>query len=417
MDLRSLFLLGLLVACGSSEEASSGHAAGDTPAAQKQEQGQQEAAEPNLEAPPDVAAPPPDAKKTPSGLAYKILKKGDGEGHPEASSRVTVHYTGWTTDGKRFDSSRERNMPATFGLRQVIAGWTEGLQLMSPGDHFRFWIPEELAYKGRPGKPAGMLVFDVELISFKTPPKPPEAPPDVAAPPEDAITTASGLAYKVLKKGPGGPKPSDKAMVVVHYSGWTTDGKNFDFSRKRGDNPAAFAVSRVIPGWTEGLQLMEKGDSFRLWIPAKLAYEGKRGPQGMLVFDVDLIDVVEPPDMEVPTDAKSTESGLRYKLLSPPNPSAPTPPEGAKLKLNWVGWLAEDGSGFDSNLGREPSHPAAQLRAITGLGEAVSLLHKGEKARFWIPEKLAFGGRPGAPKGMLVYDLELVDFEAPPAKK
>jgi peptidylprolyl isomerase len=75
-----------------------------------------------------------------------------------------VNYTGWTTDGKMFDSSVQRGEPATFSLNQVIPGWTEGLQMMVEGEKRRFWIPESLAYQGQPGQPAGMLVFDVELI-------------------------------------------------------------------------------------------------------------------------------------------------------------------------------------------------------------------------------------------------------------
>jgi len=77
-----------------------------------------------------------------------------------------VHYSGWTTDGKGFDSSVARGQPATFPLDRVISGWTEGLQLMVEGEERRFWIPVELAYQGRPGKPAGMLVFDVELLKI-----------------------------------------------------------------------------------------------------------------------------------------------------------------------------------------------------------------------------------------------------------
>ena len=91
------------------------------------------AASPRI-APPDVAAPPADAKKTASGLAYKVLKPGTGKSHPERRSRVTVHYTGWTTDGKMFDSSVERGAPASFGLDEVIEGWTEGVQLMVEGE-------------------------------------------------------------------------------------------------------------------------------------------------------------------------------------------------------------------------------------------------------------------------------------------
>lgn len=115
--------------------------------------------------PPDVKAAPKDAKKTNSGLAYKVIKQGTGKKHPSATSEVTVHYSGWTTDGRMFDSSVARGVPATFPLNRVISGWTEGVQLMVEGDTVRFWIPEPLAYGGRRA-PFGMLVFDVELIKI-----------------------------------------------------------------------------------------------------------------------------------------------------------------------------------------------------------------------------------------------------------
>ena len=85
---------------------------------------------------------------------------------PTATSQVEVHYSGWTTDGQMFDSSVMRGSPATFPLNRVIPGWTEGVQLMVVGEKRRFWIPVELAYGGRPGAPAGMLVFDVELLEI-----------------------------------------------------------------------------------------------------------------------------------------------------------------------------------------------------------------------------------------------------------
>ena len=117
-------------------------------------------------APPDVAAPPKDAAKTSSGLASKVLKPGTGKVHPKRTDEVTVHYAGWTTDGKLFDSSIQRGEPSTFPLDRVIAGWTEGLQLMVVGEMRRFWIPEALAYRGV-RDPKGMLVFDVELLQIQ----------------------------------------------------------------------------------------------------------------------------------------------------------------------------------------------------------------------------------------------------------
>ena len=119
-----------------------------------------------IPAPPDVKAPPSDAKKTSSGLAYKVVQPGKGQRHPTATSGVTVHYSGWTTDGKMFDSSVARGEPATFPLNGVIAGWTEGVQLMVEGEKTRFWIPEKLAYQGRRA-PLGMLVFDIELLKIQ----------------------------------------------------------------------------------------------------------------------------------------------------------------------------------------------------------------------------------------------------------
>jgi FKBP-type peptidyl-prolyl cis-trans isomerase len=117
-----------------------------------------------IPAPPDVAAPPPGSLKTTSGLSTKVLQSGSGTRHPRRTDRVRVHYTGWTTDGKMFDSSVVRNEPTEFAVNQVIPGWTEGLQLMVEGEKRRFWIPANLAYEGQPGQPQGMLVFDVELI-------------------------------------------------------------------------------------------------------------------------------------------------------------------------------------------------------------------------------------------------------------
>ncbi len=245
----------------------------------------------DIAAPSDVAAPPGDATVTASKLAYKIIKPGDGTNKPAEWDSVEVHYTGWTTDGKMFDSSVKRGRPARFPLKGVIAGWTEGLQLMSKGASFRFWIPQDLAYKGRPGSPAGMLVFDVELLSIKEGKKPLPAPSDVAAAPKDAKKTKSGLAYKVLKKGDGKTRPNATDTVSVHYSGWTTDGKMFDSSVNRGQ-PASFPLNRVIAGWTEGVALMDVGAKYRFWIPQDLAYKGRPGaPAGMLVFDVELLEI------------------------------------------------------------------------------------------------------------------------------
>jgi peptidylprolyl isomerase len=250
-----------------------------------------------LPPPADVAAPPEGATKTASGLASTVLQAGTGKEHPTPADRVKVHYTGWTKDGKMFDSSLPRNEPTEFGVTQVIKGWTEGLQLMVAGEKRRFWIPSGLAYGDtprRPGAPSGQLTFDVELLEIIKPPPPPEVPKDVAKAPASAKKTASGLQYRVLKAGTGTVHPTATSRVQVHYSGWTPDGKMFDSSVARG-RPTSFGLNQVIKGWTEGVQLMVVGEKTRFWIPGELAY-GKDparpgAPGGPLVFDVELIAI------------------------------------------------------------------------------------------------------------------------------
>ncbi len=249
-----------------------------------------------IPAPSDVGKPPADAKKTASGLATKVLTKGTGKDKPKPEDKVKVHYSGWTKDGKMFDSSVARGQPAVFGVSQVIKGWTEALQLMVVGEKRRVWIPAALAYgeQAGMGAPSGDLTFDVELLEIMQAPKPPEVPKDVKAAPADAKKTTSGLAYKVLKKGTGKDHPTAASRVTVHYSGWTTDGKMFDSSVMRGE-PTTFPLGGVIKGWTEGVQLMTVGEKTRFWIPAELAYGEKPmrpgAPSGMLVFDIELIAV------------------------------------------------------------------------------------------------------------------------------
>ncbi|MFT6396377.1 MAG: peptidylprolyl isomerase [Bradymonadia bacterium] len=122
------------------------------------------------EAPDNVGAPPWNADLTMSGLMSRVIHAGYGERHATAQDRVTVHYSGWTTDGEMFDSSVERGTPASFPLSGLIEGWQEGIPLMVTGEIRRFWIPANLAYgnEGAGGRPTGMLVFDIELISIDT---------------------------------------------------------------------------------------------------------------------------------------------------------------------------------------------------------------------------------------------------------
>lgn len=252
----------------------------------------------SIVAPPDVASPPRDSIPTGSGLVYKPLLRVDTTvAPPSRSDVVTFYFVGWTASGRPFDDRLRPAEPTRSPLAKLAPGLVEGLQLMRPGERFRFWVPQALAFAGASGKPLGPITYDVELVDVAAAePLPevkietPEVPDDVAEAPMNAQRTPSGLAYKVLRAG-SGQSPSRGNKVTVHYSGWTTDGQMFDSSLTRGE-PATFPVSGVIAGFSEGLQLMQIGSKFRLWIPENLAYQGKTGPpKGMLVFDVELLAI------------------------------------------------------------------------------------------------------------------------------
>jgi FKBP-type peptidyl-prolyl cis-trans isomerase len=117
--------------------------------------------------PSDLENPPAEASTSKSGLVSMMIRAGTGTVSPTKRSKVIVNYSGWTTDGRLFDSTLLRGLPAEFRVGDVIAGWTEGLQLMKEGEVRRFWIPSKLAYAKDPSKPQGTLVFDIELVKIK----------------------------------------------------------------------------------------------------------------------------------------------------------------------------------------------------------------------------------------------------------
>jgi FKBP-type peptidyl-prolyl cis-trans isomerase len=239
--------------------------------------------------PPDLTSPPADATRSKTGLISKELSPGTSAEKPAATDIVTVHYTGWASDGRMFDSSVARGTPSTFPLDRVMAGWNECVQLMARGEKRRCWVPQELAYRGATGRPTGTVVFDIELIDLR--PSPMIPPADLKQPPADAHRAPSGLAYKVLRPGMGVRKPDAFSRVTVHYTGWTLDGKMFDTTVTR-NTPATLSLQDVIRGWTEGIATMVEGERTRFWIPEAIAYKGEAGmPRGMLVFDVELLRI------------------------------------------------------------------------------------------------------------------------------
>jgi peptidylprolyl isomerase len=232
-----------------------------------------------------------------SGLKYVEITPGIGPA-PQTGDFVAVHYVGTLEDGTVFDSSYSRNQPIRFmlGVGNVIKGWDEGIALMREGGKARLIIPPELGYgangAGTVIPPNATLIFEVELVSVQ--PGSPAEPQAVAE--ADFVTTASGLKYYDFVVGEGAT-PQAGQLVVVHYTGWLTDGTKFDSSLDRGE-PLQFiiGIGQVIPGWEEGLATMKVGGKRQLVIPPELGY-GPAGagnvipPDATLIFEVELLEV------------------------------------------------------------------------------------------------------------------------------
>jgi peptidylprolyl isomerase len=232
-----------------------------------------------------------------NGLQYIEIEAGSGA-TPKVGDIVSVHYTGTLQDGTVFDSSYSRNEPISFplGKGQVIKGWDEGIAMMRQGGKATLIIPPELGYGARGAggviPPNATLTFDVELVGIQE--GAPAAP--TALSDGDYKTMPNGLKYHDLTVGSGATAQKGK-QAVVHYTGWLTNGTQFDSSLNRGQ-PFVFPVGggRVIKGWDEGVDGMKVGGKRQLVIPPEMGY-GARGaggvipPNATLVFEVQLLDV------------------------------------------------------------------------------------------------------------------------------
>ncbi len=226
-----------------------------------------------------------------------MLKSGKGA-LPGAMDKVKINYRGTLANGgAQFDANKD----IRFGVAEVVPGFAEGLQLMAVGSSYRLCIPANMAYAERAldGIPANSdLVFDVDMLAIT--PAPPLALTN-AADRQCAMKTASGLGYQIMEIG-SGAKPGDADFVLIGYSGYLSkDGVRFDES-----SSAAFPVSGVVPGFSEGLKLMQKGGRYRLCIPAALGY-GAQGAGDSIPANSDLVFMVEMIDMRTAAEVKALD--------------------------------------------------------------------------------------------------------------
>ncbi len=245
----------------------------------------------------------PTAVQTSSGLMYILNNEGDGK-YLEEGDVVEVHYEGFTLDGKKFDSSRDRKQTYKFRylIDPFILGWNEGLGLVKVGGDIQLIIPHWLAF-GPMGKgpipPNSTIIFNVEVISgysekARLAEQSAEFKSLMSKTYPEAIQTESGLMYEIVENG-NGSYPQNGQLVSVHYSGYLADGTKFDSSVDRGQ-PFEFklGVGQVIKGWDEGILLCEKGGKIKLILPYWLAYGEQGRPPSIpgkstLIFDVELL--------------------------------------------------------------------------------------------------------------------------------
>lgn len=234
--------------------------------------------------------PPESCRRTDSGLAIEWLRPAAANGKPPGPhDRIEVRYQVWNHAGESVArSAPDRTEHLAMGW--LFPGWAEAMTQATPGSHLRIWVPEALAYPEQANAPRGPLVVEVELVSIDRVATPTARDVPITAPPSNALHTASGIAFVILREGTGKEHPSADARVTVHYEGWTTDGNQFDSSYERG-RPTTFPLRGVIKGWQQAVPLMVVGEKTRFWIPAELAYGDSPGrPQGTLVFDIELLE-------------------------------------------------------------------------------------------------------------------------------
>jgi len=378
-----------------------------------------------------------------SGLAFKFLSRGpEGGKSPTGEDLIRIFYEGKTINGANFDSNLEADEPTTFPLQGLIKGWQQALPKMREGDVIELMVPSELGYgsSDSPDIPAdSTLMFRIDLRQVLTTDEwlvehkaAQQAYLAENAKVDGVVTTASGLQYKIIRAGAeDAEKPGPDAVVEAHYEGKLIDGTVFDSSYRRGQ-PSRFPLDRVIPGWTEGLQLMAPGAVYEFTIPYALAYgesgAGRSIPGfATLIFTVELVsfesrkdewaerraligeDAAFVADYARQEGVQLSKSGVAYKIIKAGSGRLPTADDVVDVSLD--GSL-RDGSLFDETKTRGQTQTMQVSPNLRGFTEAIQLIPTGSSFEMVIPQGLAYGREEASefipPYSTLIFKGELL---------
>ncbi len=342
---------------------------------------------------------------TDSGLQYSILQEGQGGDHPRLQDVVKVHYTGWLTDGTVFDSSVQRGTPAEFPLGRVVAGWQEGIQLMTLGSRIKLTIPPELGYGSRGAGPIpanSTLIFEVELLEIR------QGPPDYQPIDSTTITTTeSGLKYQTLKGG-AGEAAGEEQVVEMKFACWDPNERLLGCSEHQGSPLKARMDKYPWPFLREVVEKMLPGSVCLVEVPAALS-----GQPGDMLWRLEMIGVSDPLPLPVfrqldEGKTETRESGLKVETLA--KGDGKTPKMGEPVTVHYAGWLT-DGTSFDSSFSRGGTATFNVGQLIQGWNEALQNMQEGGKVLLHIPSNLAYGPRGSGqipPNAELIFYMELV---------
>ena len=355
---------------------------------------------------------------TESGLQYFFTEEGDGQ-LAEDGQYLLVNFVGWLEDGTEFANTAGSGgpVPLPVGSSTGLIGLDEALTYLSTGSNARIVIPAELLTDENGGPsplPPGNVAFQLEVVEIID--GPPEAPQVVEE--DDYTVTDSGLMIYDFEEGDGS-EVTPGQQIAVHYTGWLEDDTIFDSSIGREPISVNVGAGEVIQGWDEGLQGMKLGGRRQLVIPAELAYgdggSGSIPPGSVLIFEVEVVDISEGPPLAPATvdedDYTVTDSGLKFYDFE--EGSGPEIEAEQQVSVEYTGWL-EDGTMFDSSIGRQPLSLAVGTgTVIQGWDEGLLGMKLGGRRQLIIPAELAYGeagGGPIPPNAVLIFEVEIVDI-------